>query len=51
MLLGAQFRNDAEFADNISANTGRYVKLFSKAIDESLPEPTTDIDQARELLR
>lgn len=41
-----QFRNDADFTDNIVANTGRYVKLFSEAIDEGLPEPSTDVDQA-----
>lgn len=40
-----QFRNDSDFADNIVANTGRYVKLFSEAIDESLPSTSTDINQ------
>ena len=43
----SQFRSDSEFADNIVANTGRYEKLFSQAIDESLPEPSADIDQVR----
>lgn len=45
-----QFRSDSDFADNIIANTGRYEKLFSQAIDESLPEPSADIEQVRERL-
>ena len=28
------------------ANTGRYSKLFSEAVDESKPEPSGDMDQA-----
>lgn len=45
--LGAvQFRNDSEFMENIMANTGRYSKLFSEAIDQISPEPSGDMDQA-----
>lgn len=40
-----QFRSDSDFADNIVANAGRYEKLFCQAIDESLPEPSADIEQ------
>lgn len=31
--------------ENIVANTGRYSKLFSEAIDQSSPEPSGDVDQ------
>lgn len=46
-FLFPQFNSDSEFADNIVANTGRYEKLFCQAIDESLPEPSADIEQVR----
>ncbi|CAN0344498.1 unnamed protein product [Pylaiella littoralis] len=43
------FNSDSEFADNIVANTGRYEKLLSQAIDESLPEPSADIEQVADV--
>lgn len=43
------FRNDAEFMENIVANTGRYSKLFSEAIDQSSPEPSGDMDQVMDV--
>ncbi|CAM9138721.1 unnamed protein product [Ectocarpus sp. 12 AP-2014] len=43
------FRSDSDFADNIVANAGRYEKLFCQAIDESLPEPSADIDQVADV--
>ncbi|CAM9998625.1 unnamed protein product [Sphacelaria rigidula] len=43
------FRNDSEFTENIVGNAGRYVKMFSQAIDESLPPPSADIEQVKDI--
>lgn len=36
--------------DQIQRNAQRYIKLFSRAVDEELPEPTVDITAKSDIL-
>ena len=51
MYAPAQYGQDGkDLVVNIIKNTQRYVKLFSEAIDELLPEPTADIQAKSDIL-
>lgn len=42
--------NSGALLTNIQQNAQRYIKLFSKAVDEELPEPSKDISHVADIL-